>query len=223
MSVRKSEIKRVQRPDRRRDRTREALLRAGRALFSTRDVEGVSVDEIVAAADVAKGSFYNHFPDKEAFAREISSQVRQQVELAIEQATKDVADPAAHIARALCVVVRFAIEHSDSAQVLWRLFPRATLPDAPINRGVRTIVKRGIACDRFRHIDLSSGILLIIGIIIITVRHVLEEQSSNSPPEITELMAAGLLRSLGIPPAQAGSIARRAVEEILLTPSPGAA
>ena len=36
--------------DPRRDRTREALLTAGRSLFAHRDVDGVSVDEIVAAA-----------------------------------------------------------------------------------------------------------------------------------------------------------------------------
>jgi AcrR family transcriptional regulator len=35
------------RTDPRRDRTRDALLNAGRSLFAHRDVDGVSVDEIV--------------------------------------------------------------------------------------------------------------------------------------------------------------------------------
>ena len=42
-------------------------------LLAQRDVGALSVDEIVAAADVAKGSFYNHFQDKDAFAREIGA------------------------------------------------------------------------------------------------------------------------------------------------------
>ena len=62
--------------DRRRVRTRAALLRAGASLFATRSVDGVSIDDIVAAADVAKGSFYNHFPDKEALAAELSDAAR---------------------------------------------------------------------------------------------------------------------------------------------------
>ena len=61
------------RTDPRRDRTRDALLNAGRSLFAHRDVDGVSVDEIVEAAAVAKGSFYNHFADKDVFAREIAA------------------------------------------------------------------------------------------------------------------------------------------------------
>ena len=54
-----------ERVDRRRERTRAALMRAGQVLFATRSVDAVSIDDIVAAAEVAKGSFYNHFPDKE--------------------------------------------------------------------------------------------------------------------------------------------------------------
>lgn len=64
------------RPDRRRQRTRAALLEAGRRLFAARSVEAVTIDDIVAAADVAKGSFYNHFTDREALAREVAAEIR---------------------------------------------------------------------------------------------------------------------------------------------------
>lgn len=205
----------ARRPDRRRSRTREALFKAGRSLFATRDVDSVSVDEIVAAAEVAKGSFYNHFPDKDVFAREIGAQVRNQVEAAISAANVDITDVAQHMARAVCVVVRFAMEHRDSAAILWRLNPGATSVDAPINRGVRTVIERGIEDERFRHIDLTSGVLLTIGIIVITVRHVLDERSVEPPAEIAYRMSAGLLRSLGLPPAQAAAVAQRAVASIL--------
>ena len=40
--------------DRRRIRTRAALLRAGQALFAERSVDGVSIDDIVAAAEIYK-------------------------------------------------------------------------------------------------------------------------------------------------------------------------
>lgn len=209
----------ARRPDRRRDRTRQALFKAGRSLFAARDVDSVSVDEIVAVAEVAKGSFYNHFADKDVFAREIGAQVRNQVEAAIAAANSGISDVAEHMARAVCVVVRFAMEHRDSAGVLWRLNSGATLADAPINRGVRTVVERGIENARFRHIDVTSGVLLIIGVMVITVRHVLEERTVEPPADTAHGMAAGLLRSLGLPPAQAASAARRAVTDILLAPT----
>jgi AcrR family transcriptional regulator len=46
------------------DRTRAALVDAGMRLFDTLGVEQTSVDQIVAAARVAKGTFYVHFEHK---------------------------------------------------------------------------------------------------------------------------------------------------------------
>lgn len=201
--------------DRRWERTRAALLSAGRTLFASRDVEGVTVDQIVATADVAKGSFYNHFVDKDVFAREIVSSVRRQAEQAVNEANAKVTDPAAHLARALCVFMRFAIEHRESAQVLWRLNAGATMVDAPINRNLRNNVQEGIDQQRFKHVDIEVAALLVIGTIIISLRHALEDRLVTPHSEIAKGMAAGLLRSLGVPAAQADRLASEAANDIL--------
>ena len=51
--------------------TRERLLDAGLDLLVARGYNAVGVQEIASAAGVPKGSFYNHFPSKEAFALEV--------------------------------------------------------------------------------------------------------------------------------------------------------
>lgn len=201
--------------DRRWERTRAALMSAGRTLFASRDVEGVTVDQIVATAEVAKGSFYNHFVDKDVFAREIASSVRRQAEQAVNEANADVTDPAAQLARALCVFVRFAIEHPESARVLWRLNSGATMVDAPINRNLRNDVQAGIAQQRFKHVDIEVAALLVMGTIVISLRHALEDRLVTPPINIARGMAAGLLRSLGVPAAQAERLAREAADDIL--------
>src|SRR5512147_1232869 len=81
--------------------TRAALLNAGRSLFAHRDVDGVSVDEIVEAAAVAKGSFYNHFADKDVFAREIAASARREAEALVNEVNCGISDPAVAVARAL--------------------------------------------------------------------------------------------------------------------------
>jgi len=205
----------VEKTDRRRDRTRTALMNAGRSLFAARHVDGVSVDEIVAAAEVAKGSFYNHFADKDVFAREIAAAVRRQAEQAVMEANVGIEDPAAHLARAVCVFLRFAIEHRDSAQVLWRLNSGATMVDAPINRTLRDNVQRGIKEERFKHVDLEAAVLLVMGVIVISLRHALEERLTTQPATIAKSMSAGLLRALGVPPAQSAQLAAAAADAIL--------
>ena len=54
------------RRDRKRLRTLEHLARTAAALFEVHGYEAVTMEQIAAAADVAKGTLYNHFPVKEA-------------------------------------------------------------------------------------------------------------------------------------------------------------
>jgi AcrR family transcriptional regulator len=204
----------ARRPDRRRLRTRAALLRAGRALLATRDIDGISVDEIVATADVAKGSFYNHFDDKEVFAREIGRAVRRQAEQAVALANTQVIDPPQRLARGLCVFLRFAIEHRDSAKVLWRLNPGSTMADAPINQELRRDLGNGIRLKRFPAVDLEVGLLLVMGAVVVSMRHVLEERVSTPAQQIGASMAAGMLRSLGVARAEARRLAAAAAKSV---------
>jgi AcrR family transcriptional regulator len=50
--------------EQRRESTRRGLVEAARKLFDRKGFEGASVDEIVRTADVAKGTFYQHFESK---------------------------------------------------------------------------------------------------------------------------------------------------------------
>src|SRR5262245_35858219 len=54
--------------------TRSRLLEKGGALISSRGFNATGVQEITAAAGVPKGSFYNYFDSKEAFAVEVLSE-----------------------------------------------------------------------------------------------------------------------------------------------------
>lgn len=206
------------RPDRRRERTRGALLEAGRVLLASRTVDALSVDEIVAAADVAKGSFYNHFADKDVFAREIGAAVRRQAEEAVSRANAGVVDAAERLARALCVFIRFAIEHRDSAQLLWRLNSGATIADAPVNRGLRDEVLRAHRQKAFAGLDVDTSVLTVMGTVVISMRHVLEERAVSPPQRIGAQMATGMLRALGVPARRAAAVAERAATELLGAP-----
>ena len=97
------------RRDRRKLATRQVLLDATQALLASRSMDALSVDEIVMRADVAKGTFYNHFSDKDALARELASHVRTRLENEITRTNEGIDDPAHRIARAFCCVLRFCL------------------------------------------------------------------------------------------------------------------
>lgn len=60
-----SETKELPRYERKKAQTRERIYRAAMKLFAERGLAATTVDEIVAVADVAKGTFFNYFHSKE--------------------------------------------------------------------------------------------------------------------------------------------------------------
>lgn len=203
--------------DRRRLRTRAALLRAGQTLFAERSVDGVSIDDIVAAAEVAKGSFYNHFPDKDALARTLADQARTSVEALVAQVGAGVADPAERVARALCAFALQAVEHPQGVRLMLRLFPAAAIPDAPMNAGVRADIQAGLATGRFSGLSLEAAVLIAVGTVQITVARLTERETLDVAAALAGEMAAGLLRALNLDPAEAQVIAAKAAAD-LFTP-----
>ncbi|MBI1197034.1 MAG: TetR family transcriptional regulator [Phenylobacterium sp.] len=202
------------RMDRRRVRTRAALLRAGQALFADRSVDGVSIDDIVAAADVAKGSFYNHFPDKEALAQALADEVRKGVEAFVAEVTDGVADPAERIARSLCGFARLALENPPGVRLQNRLFHGAAIPDLPMNRGVRADIRAGLDAGQFVGVSLEAGVLMAVGLVQIAVARVLNHDTPAEAAALSRDLAFGLLRGLGLDAASARATAAKAAAAI---------
>ncbi|MCH5643691.1 MULTISPECIES: TetR/AcrR family transcriptional regulator [unclassified Gordonia (in: high G+C Gram-positive bacteria)] len=67
---------------------RSALLRAGAEVATERGLKGLSVNAVVDAAGMAKGSFYHHFPDRRSYVialhREYHDAIDAAVSLAID-------------------------------------------------------------------------------------------------------------------------------------------
>jgi AcrR family transcriptional regulator len=58
-----------------KERTRQRIVQSARRLFNRHGFNGVSIDEIMADADLTRGGFYNHFNTKEELYAEVVQQV----------------------------------------------------------------------------------------------------------------------------------------------------
>ena len=67
---------RASRLDRRKARTRQALIDAALRLIGEGRGDRASIQEITEAADIGAGSFYNHFDSKEQLFATASAEVR---------------------------------------------------------------------------------------------------------------------------------------------------
>ena len=80
-------------------RTRDALLDAGVTVAEEHGLAGLSVNRVVAAAGVAKGTFYVHFATREAFVDALHARFHARVQEAVVEATEGLAPGADRIVR----------------------------------------------------------------------------------------------------------------------------
>ena len=198
-----------------RDRTRSALVRAGQKLYSERPIDAVSVDDIVQAADVAKGTFYNHFVDKEAFEGEIQVEARRELQQAIEQAIDGQDDPALRTALATCVGLRFAHDHPDRARLLLRWLISGQYLTGAENAGLVHDVSRAILSGRFLVPTTELGVMVILGLGTVALARALELTDLASKVALGQTIAATILRTLGLERDEAERLAAGAADRAI--------
>src|SRR5260221_9100725 len=86
------------RSDRRMVRNRKALLSAAEKVIAEKGFERVTIDEIAETADLAKGTFYNYFDDKNEIAKELALTIRHDLDAEVGVAQAGIEDPAARLA-----------------------------------------------------------------------------------------------------------------------------
>jgi AcrR family transcriptional regulator len=80
-------------------RTRDALLDAGVAVAEKNGLGGLSVNQVVAEAGVAKGTFYVHFQDRETFVDSLHERFHCRVQGAVTAATDGIPPGAGRLVR----------------------------------------------------------------------------------------------------------------------------
>jgi AcrR family transcriptional regulator len=213
-AVRGAQRKPSNRRDRRKLATRQALLDATVALLASRSIDALSVDEIAMQADVAKGTFYNYFHDKDALAHELAAHVRARLEDEIARANDGIDDPAKRIARAFCCVLRLGAANPAQAGAMMRLFPHATDPAAPLNSGARRDAAAGLAQGRIVAPSEEAAVAYIVGVFVAGANRALD-LSAERTREFAEDLGAILLRGLGLSRSQATRMIRDSVKSIL--------
>ncbi len=103
----------------------------------------MSVDDIVAKAGVAKGTFYNHFRDKEDIDAQIALMIRIEVRDRIAVLKSDSDDPAVHIAIAANEFLHLAVERPRRAQILAALLTASADANAAMNAPLRKTLELG--------------------------------------------------------------------------------
>lgn len=196
------------REDNKEDKRRR-LLAAGLAAFVEAGFDGASVERVVAEADVARGTFYLYFPDKEAIFRALVDRLCDPLAASLDTARAALAacpdEPSTHPVYA-ALGLRLAevlATHPDEAR-LYFAASRAPGPAGEIVRaraagleaGTRGILEDAVAHGTLRPHDPHAVALAIVGGVERLVWAWLQGDADldivGLPEEVTRLFRHGL-------------------------------
>jgi AcrR family transcriptional regulator len=198
---------------RKRERTQAELVAAAERLVAARGLDAISIDDITAEADVAKGTFYTHFEDKGDLAAAIGKRIRIELEDKITATNRGVSDAATRMANGLSSLCAFAIGQPVRSRALLRLLPSAVDPEIPINAGIRGDVALGAKTKRFTVTSVNAATVATIGIAMSAGMRLSDEKRRVPEPFsfAAELIAAALI-ALGLKHAEAQRLAKTAMD-----------
>lgn len=191
-------------------RTRSALIDAGFDLLVERPIDAIPIDDIVARAGVAKGSFFNHFADKQDFASAIAAEVRLELEALVSKANASIANPIERIAGGMRVGAEFALNNPKRTAVLLRSHASSTMRAHPLNSGLVSDFADAQTQGQLRAEATESGVLFWLGLCQALMANLVERRPNREEAEhrIGEMIILGL-SGLGVAGALASEIARK--------------
>ncbi|HZA09651.1 TetR/AcrR family transcriptional regulator [Mycobacterium sp.] len=197
--------------ERRKQRTRAALIKAAQAFIAAGKLN-VPVQEISQAADVGIGSLYNHFESKEILFQAAVNKVLD-VHGALLDTLPAVDDPAETFARSYRLTGRLFRHRPDLSRVLLNIGLSLISSD----RGLGPRAKRDIAAaadaGRF-HVTDPELAMAVAGGALMGLGQLLNDQPERDDAEATDRVTEDVLRIFGVPADQAHEICRRPLPEI---------
>jgi AcrR family transcriptional regulator len=195
------------RTDRRRARTRSALVRAAQE-FLAEDRTNVSVLEITQAADVGLGSFYNHFETKEQLFQAALDQILEAHGELMDSVTQGIDDPAEVFARAFRLTGRLHRLLPAASQILVRSGPEVLFSDQGLGPRALRDIKAAKKAGRFSIGDPELALVAAAGAIL-TLGQLLHVQPKRNAGKAADELTADLLRMFGVGAEEAQEICRR--------------
>ncbi|GAB3683830.1 TetR/AcrR family transcriptional regulator [Actinocorallia lasiicapitis] len=201
------------RTDRRKARTRAALIRAAQAFIAQQNLN-VPILEITQAADVGLGSFYNHFDSREQLFDVAVEEALDRHGALLDELTADLADPAEIFAQAFRLTGRLHRLRPDLSKVLLNSglalisSPKGLAPRA------RRDIEAGMRTGRFPAVRDPDLTLTIVGGAVLTLGRLLHDHPERDAAQATDHITEDLLRMFGLTAPEAGEICARPLPDL---------
>ena len=187
--ARRAEIEREKRA-----RTRAQIVEAGAMLLAERPLEALTVDAVVDAAGVAKGTFYYHFQSMEELAAAVGEKLGESFDELLAPMRLGLRDPIARISFAFTQFLEKAIADPVWARLVVRSAQAPTEFAPSVRAHLKTDLEEARAQGRLSVQDTDLAADIVVGIWLQVTRGTLQRRAT---PDLAGRALEAVLRALG--------------------------
>jgi AcrR family transcriptional regulator len=197
----------------RRQRMRLRLIESALRVFAEKGIDSASIDDVIAAAGVSRGTFYNYFRTDAELAAAVSEELTSEAIVHIEAAVGRVANPAERVARGLRLYLGAAARYPLFARFTSQAGLRAVSPNQLLREYLPGHIVEGVKSGRMDVPDVSLAVDMIVGAALSAVHAI---SSRTVRRDYIENVTMHILVGLGVARAAARKLAHTPVDEIEL-------
>ena len=193
--------------ERRKQRTRAALVKAAQRLIAEGKIN-VPVLEITKAADVGMGSFYNHFDSKEQLFEAAIADVLDAHGAMLDRLTESIDDPAETFATSFRLTGRLFRRRPQESEVLLANGPALLSADRGLAPRALRDIKVGVAAGRFK-VDDPELALAMAGGALLGLGKLLRDNPDRDDARAADTVTESVLQLLGLSAEEAHAVCQR--------------
>jgi AcrR family transcriptional regulator len=199
----------------RRERMRARLLECALSQTATHGPERLTIDGVIAAADVSRGTFYKYFDSPSSLVQALAVEVTD----AVIQTMHPLIEPLDDLAERMSTGVRTVLRLVRAHPIIGAFMVRAGWPVSERTQQFFVVVgadlRKGIRQGRFARMHDEVALNLLAGTLVGAMHSITHERV---PRDFAEQTSAAILRALGLPEQEVAELSTRPLAMPLIEP-----
>ena len=187
----------------RRARMRRTLVEAALLVFAEKGVDASVIDDVITAAGVSRGTFYNYFRTNGELLIAANEELGNELVRHIEERVASLSTPAARLATGIRLYFDVARRFPLLAHFLARVGPQAAGPSNLLYTYLPVHLAEGIKRGEFVGMAMLAALDIIVGSGILVVTRI---SAGEADDKYLHACLLGLMRSLGYPSERAEAL-----------------
>ena len=179
----------------RRARMRRKLVESALLVFAEKGVDASVIEDVIAAAGVSRGTFYNYFRTNADLLRAATEELGNEIVHLIETRVRDMPSPAARLVTGLRLYLDVARRFPLFARFVARVGPQAVGPESLVYAYLPVHISEGVRLGEFVDAPVLVSLDVIVGAGLIAIARMSRGRADEA---YLRAVLLSLMRALGL-------------------------